>query len=54
MSLDNENICCEISEDKLADCGKTAGLRCGELFGFEFSVFESVSYRKNMSDLRHA
>ena len=25
-----------------------------ELFGFELSVFESVSSRKNISDLRHA
>jgi hypothetical protein len=29
MSLNNENICREISEDKIAVCEKTAGLRCG-------------------------
>ena len=36
---------------KIAVCEKTAGLR--ELFGFEFSVLESASSRKNISDLRH-
>ena len=30
MSLNNEKICCEISEDKIAVCEKTAGLRCGK------------------------
>jgi hypothetical protein len=30
VSLNNENICCEISEDKIAVCEKTAGLRCGK------------------------
>ena len=30
MSLNNENICGEISEDKIAVCEKTAGLRCGK------------------------
>ena len=27
MSLNNEKMCCEISEDKIAFCEKTAGLR---------------------------
>ena len=27
--LDNEKICCEISEDKIAVCEKTAGICCG-------------------------
>ena len=30
VSLNNEKICCEISEDKRAVCEKTAGLRCGK------------------------
>ena len=30
VSLNNENICCEFSEDKIAVCEKTAGLRCGK------------------------
>jgi hypothetical protein len=30
VSLNNEKICCEISEDKIAVCEKTAGLRCGK------------------------
>jgi hypothetical protein len=30
VSLNNENICREISEDKIAVCEKTAGLRCGK------------------------
>ena len=29
MSLNNEKICCAISEDKIAVCEKTAGLRSG-------------------------
>ena len=29
VSLNNENICCAISEDKIAVCEKTAGLRSG-------------------------
>jgi hypothetical protein len=30
VSLNNEKICCEISEDKIAVCGKTTGLRYGK------------------------
>ncbi len=30
VSLNNEKNCCEISEDKIAFCEKTAGLRCGK------------------------
>jgi hypothetical protein len=30
VSLNNEKICCEISEDKIAVCEKTAGLRRGK------------------------
>jgi hypothetical protein len=30
VSLNNENICWEISEDKIAFCEKTAGLRRGK------------------------
>jgi hypothetical protein len=30
VSLNNEKICCEISEDKIAVCEKTADLRCGK------------------------
>ena len=29
VSLNNEKICCAISEDKIAVCEKTAGLRSG-------------------------
>ncbi len=29
VSLNNEKICCEISEDKIAFCENTAGLRSG-------------------------
>jgi hypothetical protein len=42
VSLNNEKICGEISEDKIAFCEKTAGLRRG------------VSFRKNISVPRHA
>jgi hypothetical protein len=30
VSLNNEKFCCEISEDKVAFCEKTAGLRRGK------------------------
>jgi hypothetical protein len=30
VSLNNEKICREISEDKITVCEKTAGLRCGK------------------------
>jgi hypothetical protein len=30
VSLNKEKICCEISEDKIAVCEETAGLRCGK------------------------
>jgi hypothetical protein len=30
VSLNNEKICCEINEDKIAVCEKTAGLWCGK------------------------
>ena len=30
VSLNNEKICCEISEDKIAFCEKTAGLQHGK------------------------
>ena len=56
VSLNNEKICREFSEHKIAVCEKTA--ECGstewELFGFELSVLESVSSRRNISVLRHA
>jgi hypothetical protein len=32
VSLNNEKICCEISEDKIAVCEKTAGLPVREVF----------------------
>jgi hypothetical protein len=32
VSLNNEKLCCEISEDKIAFCEKTAGLRSGPNF----------------------
>ena len=55
VSLNNEKICREFSEHKMAVCEKTAaGSMEWELFGFELSVFESVSSRRNISVLRHA
>jgi hypothetical protein len=50
----NQTICCEISEDKIAVCEKTAGLRRENLNGFELTVLERVSSRKNISVPRHA
>jgi hypothetical protein len=56
VSLNNEKIFCEISDDKIAFCEKNCGSTPTEWerFGFELSVFESISSRKSISDLRHA
>ena len=53
VSFSNDKICREFSEHKLAVCEKTASLRSGN-YGFELSVLESVSSRRNISVLRHA
>ena len=61
VSLNNEKICCEISEDKIAVCEKTAGLRRGKfsdsnsaclnvlvpvkIFQFQDMLNESERYR---------
>ena len=47
VSLNNEKNCRAINKDKIAVCE-------WELFGFGFSVLESVSSRKNISDVRYA
>ena len=56
VSLNNEKTCCEINEDKIAFCEKTAGLRSGNFSDLDsaISMFESVSSRKSISVLRHA
>jgi hypothetical protein len=42
-------------KDKIEFCEKTAGLRSGDFSDLNLSsVLESVSSRKNISDLRHA
>ena len=44
MSLNNVKICCEISEDKIADCGKTAaGLRSGNFSVCQHGEFVGIS-----------
>jgi hypothetical protein len=37
VSLNNEKNCCEISEDKIPVCEKTAGLRCGKFSDLNFN-----------------
>ena len=55
VSLNNEKICCEISEDKIAVCEKTSGLRCGKFSDLNSACSpESVSSHKNISVPRHA
>ena len=54
-SLNNEQNCHEISEDKMSICKKTAcKLTEREGFRFELSVLERVSSCKNISFPRHA
>ena len=55
VSLNNEKICCEYSEHKIAVCEKTADLRSGNSSTeWELNVLESVSSRRNISVVRHA
>jgi hypothetical protein len=52
VSLNNENICCEISEDKIAVCEKTAGLRSGNFSDFDSAcsnVLRRFSTKRNFS-----
>jgi hypothetical protein len=49
MSLNNENNCREISEDKIAVCEKNCGSTERELFGIELGMFESVSSHRGHS-----
>ncbi len=43
VSLNNEKICCEISEDKIAFSEKTAGLRSGNFSDFRKSFSRHFS-----------
>ena len=52
VSLKNEKICFEISEDKISVCEKTAGLRCGKFSGLN-SACSKVYYNKNIKFLRY-
>ena len=67
VSLNNEKICCAISEDKKVICEKTAGLRSGnfsnfnsacgkvlvpvKIFQFQDMLNESVRYRDRTNGL---
>lgn len=67
VSLNNEKICCEISEDKIAVCEKTAGLRSGnfsdlnsaclkvlvpvKIFQFQDMLNENVPFRDRTNGL---
>ena len=67
VSLNNEKICCAISEDKIAVCEKTAGLGSGnfsdlnsacrkvlvpvKIFQFQDMLNESVRYRDRTNGL---
>ena len=68
VSLNNEKMCCEISEDERAFCEKTAGLRRGKfsdsnsaclkvlvpvkLFQFQDMLNESERYRDAANGLK--
>jgi hypothetical protein len=70
VSLNNEKICCEISEDKIAFCEKTAGLRRGKfsdsnsaclklldpvkIFQFQDMLNESERYQDAANGLKSA
>ena len=49
MSLNNENICREISENKIAVCEKTAGLRSRELSDLNSACSKVLSPVKKYS-----
>ena len=42
VSLNNEKNCCEISEDKIVFCEKTAGLRSGNFSDLNPRYFSGV------------
>ena len=52
--LNNEKICREISEYKIAACEKTCGSTEWELFGFELIVLGSASSRNIFQNPRYA
>ena len=63
VSLNNEKICCEFSEHKIAVCEKTAGLRSGnstclkvlvpvEIFQFSDMHYETERYRDSTHGLK--
>ena len=70
VSLNNEKICCAISEDKIAICEKTAGLGSGnfsdlnsacrkvlapvKIFQFQDMLNESVRYRDRTNGLKQS
>jgi hypothetical protein len=49
--LNKEKICHEISEDKIAVCKKTQGLRSGKIFQFHDMPYESERYRDAANSL---
>ena len=55
VSLNNEKKCRAISEDKIAVCEKTAGLRSGNSSDFDSACLnEVVTVKISISDLRYA
>jgi hypothetical protein len=51
--LNNEKICCEISEDKIAVCEKTAGLRSGNFSDLNSACWKELIPVKEFSVPRH-
>jgi hypothetical protein len=46
ISLNNDKICREISEDKISNLSENFGSTKREIFGFELSMFESERHAK--------
>ena len=49
MSLNKEKICCEISEDKIAVCEKTQGLRSGNFSDLNTTVAQKCKTQNKQS-----
>jgi hypothetical protein len=49
ISLNNDKICREISEDKISNLSENFGSTKREIFGFELSMFESERHAKHFS-----
>ena len=54
VSVNNEQNCRKIREDKMSVCKKTASLRCGKFSDLNSACCKMLVHVKNISVQRHA